>query len=70
MDETKTNANESKKKNAAPQYPGRELIRAAKGVNRDLLSTLLEPEKRYTEAQVNVLIEQALNKEVRTDARR
>lgn len=70
MNETKTNANESKKKSAAPQYPGRELIRAAKGVNRDLLSTFLEPEKLYTEAQANTLIEQALNKEVHADARR
>lgn len=67
---SETNTNTAKKKTAAPQYPGRELIRAAKGVNRDLLSTLLEPEKLYTEAQVNALIEQALNKEVHADARR
>lgn len=70
MNETKTTINEVKKKTPAPQYPGRELIRAAKGVNRDLLAALLEPEKRYTEAQVNALVEQALNKEVVTDARR
>ncbi len=64
------NTNTAKKKAAAPQYPGRELIRAAKGVNRDLLAVLLEPEKLYTEAQANALIEQALNREVHTDARR
>lgn len=52
-------------KTAAPVFKGSELIRAASGLDRDILSALLDPEGRYTEAEVKKKIETFLKKEVK-----
>lgn len=53
-----------------PRFKGRELVRAAKGVNRDLLSVLLEPEGMYTQKEAEKILEKALSKGVNADAGR
>lgn len=50
---------------SAPTYKGSEFIRLATGSSRDILIVLLEPDKPYTEAQVEQLVSDYLEKEVR-----
>ncbi|MFV0497489.1 MAG: hypothetical protein ACK5L0_04850 [Candidatus Fimivivens sp.] len=49
----------------APTFSGRELIRVARGLQRDILTVVLQPDTEYTEAQASTLATQYLSKEVR-----
>lgn len=56
---------ENENKNSTPTLPtfkGSELIRAASGVTRDILSIVLTPEERYTESDANKKLEAYLQK--------
>lgn len=56
---------EKEKRGQAPLFKGRELVRAAHGVHRDLLSTLLDAEQLYTEEQVSTLVDTHTKREVK-----
>ena len=65
-----TKGKEAVQASEEPRFKGRELARAAKGVNRDLLSVLLEPEGMYTQKEAEKILEKALSKGVNADAGR
>jgi hypothetical protein len=50
----------------AARYKGGEFIRISSGSTRDILTVLLESERMYTEAEVAALVEEYLNKEVKS----
>lgn len=56
---------EKEKNKQPPLFKGRELVLAARGVQRDLLSTLLDPEKLYTKEQVSALVDTHKKREVK-----
>lgn len=56
---------EKEKRGQAPLFKGRELVRAAHGVQRDLLGTLLDAEKLYTEEEVSALVDTHTKREVK-----
>lgn len=55
----------SETKKPAPAFLGSELIRAAAGVERDVMGVVLMPNARYTEAEAKRLIETFMKKEVK-----
>ncbi len=48
----------------APAFAGRELIRTSRGLQRDVLTVVLQPDIEYTEAQAAALVKKYLSKEV------
>lgn len=54
----------AKDKTSEPVFKGSELILAAVGIQRDVMSAVLRPEDRYTEAQAEALVSKFLSKEV------
>lgn len=49
---------------AEPKYTGAQFIKAAHGLDRDILIITLEREKEYTEKEVERLLRRMTNKEV------
>lgn len=47
------------------RYKGSEFMRLAAGGTRDILTVLLKEDQTYTEAEVSVMVDQFLKKEVR-----
>lgn len=47
-----------------PTFSGEQLIRAAKGISRDVMAATLSPGKRYTEAEAKTIVDKFLKKEV------
>ncbi|EYE88269.1 hypothetical protein Q428_08700 [Fervidicella metallireducens AeB] len=48
-----------------PKFKGKELIRASKGTDKDILTVLLEPDKLYTEKEVQKLVKDFTKMEVK-----
>lgn len=57
-------------KKTAPTFLGSELIRTATGVERDVMSVVLDPVARYTEEEAKKLIDGFMKKEVDDHGRR
>ena len=47
------------------KYKGKELLRSATGIEHDILSVILDPQKRYTLTEVKNHKQKYLNKEVK-----
>ena len=47
------------------KYRGKELLRSASGIERDILSIILKPQKLYTPSEAEKLKQKYLNKEVK-----
>lgn len=57
-------------KETATKYRGSELMKAASGVQRDVLNVVLSPDRLYSADEATALSNQFLNKEVASDGRR
>lgn len=55
---------------SSAQYTGLQLIKAAQGINRDVMAAVLSPAKLYTAEQAETIVKNFLKKEVVTDGRR
>lgn len=47
------------------KFKGSELIRSSKGIDKDVLSVVINPEELYTEKEVEKLIKDFMKKEVK-----
>jgi hypothetical protein len=69
-------ANESEKAVPAegstkvPTFSGNQLIHAARGITRDILTAALVPDQHYTEAEAKSITKKFLKKEVSHNGRR
>lgn len=70
MANEETKATSSKEAAKAPTFSGSQLIRAAKGISRDVLTVVLVPDQQYTEAEAKSITEKFLKKEVSHDGGR
>lgn len=57
--------NEAAVESSEPRYRAKELIRSAKGFNKDILSRILDNTKTYTQTEADGLVEKYLSKEVK-----
>lgn len=46
------------------KFKGKELIRSSSGTDKDILTVLLEPDKLYTEKEIQKLVKDFTKKEV------
>lgn len=49
---------------AEPTFTGEQLIRAAKGISRDVMAATLSPSKQYTASEAENIVDNFLKKEV------
>lgn len=47
------------------KYRGKELLRSASGIEHDIFSIILKPQKLYTPSEAEMLKQKYLNKEVK-----
>jgi len=52
------------KEAAESMFSGSQLIRAASGVSRDIMATVLVPDRQYTETDAKSAVDKFLKKEV------
>lgn len=55
---------------SSEKYSGSQWIETAKGIRRDILTVILQPDKLYTDKEVAVLIKKFETKEASTNGRR